>query len=217
MTKHDVVIIGAGGFGREVLETINQLKDFNFIGFLDDNKKKGSKCNGYPVLGKIDWLLKRDRYLSPLGVVISIADPYKRQEIVSKLKTINNLWFPTIVHPSVSIPKSTTIEDGVIIQNNCFISCNVSINEFTHVNCFSIIGHDCIIGKYCTLSPSTKIMGNVAIGDRVFFGVNASTSQGIKIGDDSVIGGASFVLENIPKQSCYYGSPAKLKRKNVRN
>lgn len=216
MTKHDVVIIGCGGFGREVLETIKHLKDFTVSGFLDDTKKKGSKCNGVPVLGKIDWLKKRDRYLVPLGVVISIANPYKREEIVSKLKSVKNIWFPTIIHPSVTIPKSTSIGDGVIIQDHCFISCNVSINDFTHINCLSVIGHDDIIGKFVTLSPGSKVMGNVVLGDRVFFGVNASTNRGIKIDDDSILGGGSFALSSIPKESCHYGIPAKLKRKNVR-
>jgi len=216
MTKHDVIIIGAGGFGSEVAETVNQLKDYNLIGFLDDGKKILTKCNGYPILGKIDWIVKRDRYLAPLGVIISIADPKKREDIASKLKHIQNLWFPQIIHPSVFIPKSTSIEDGVIIQNNCFISCNVNINKFTQVNCHSVIGHDSIIGKFVTLSPASKVMGNVTLGDRVFFGVNASTTRGIKIGDDSVLGGCSFALESIPKESCYYGNPAKLKRKNVK-
>jgi sugar O-acyltransferase (sialic acid O-acetyltransferase NeuD family) len=215
MTKHDLVIIGCGGFGREVLETIHQTKDYHCIGFLDDNKKKGSKCNNVQVLGNIDWLKKRDKHLVPLGVVVTVADPYKRQEIVSKIQHIENIWFPSIIHPSVTIPKSTSIGDGVIIQNNSFISCNVSINDFTHINCLSVIGHDDIIGKYVTLSPGSKVMGNVVLGDRVFFGVNASTTRGIKIGDDAVLGGGSFVLESIPKESCFYGSPAKFKRKNL--
>ena len=213
ISQQDVVIIGAGGFGREVLETIQQTKEFRVLGFLDDNTKL-SKCNGYKIIGKINWLHRRDKYLAPLGVVICIGDPKTRELIVSKIRKIKNIWFPKIIHPSVYVPKSTIIEDGVIIQNNCYISCNVKIKEFAHINCLSIIGHDSIIGHFVTLSPGSKIMGNVILGDRVFFGVNASTTRGIKIDDDSIIGGASFVLDNVPKKSCYYGSPATFKRKN---
>lgn len=215
MTKHDLVIFGCGGFGREVLETIKQLEDYFVIGFLDDNKRIGSKCNGIKVLGDIDWLKKRDKHLAPLGVVVAVGNPYSREKIVSRIKPIKNIWYPPIIHPGVILPKSTTIGDGTIIQNGCYISCNVTISEFTHVNYLTVGGHDASIGRFVTLSPGSKVMGNVVLGDRVFFGVNASTNRGIKIDDDSVIGGASFALNDVPKQSCYYGVPAKYKRKNV--
>jgi sugar O-acyltransferase (sialic acid O-acetyltransferase NeuD family) len=212
-SSQDIVILGAGGFGKEVLETLLLLKEFNVLGFIDENKKPNSFVNRFRVLGGIDWLRKRHtQQLVPIAVAIAVGDPFKRYDLVKRLNTIKNIWFPTIIHPSNYIAKSAKIGDGVIIQQHCNISPNISIGEFTHINCFCIVGHDDIIGDFNTLSPSTNIMGNVKTGDKVFFGVNASIDRGISIEGNTKIGGCAFVMNNVPKNTFYVGIPAKLKR-----
>ena len=82
-----IVIIGAGGFGREVKMLIDQInyneKQYDFIGFYDDNIEKGSLINGFKVIGSINELLQVDHNLD---VVISIADPTIKKKIY---ETIN--------------------------------------------------------------------------------------------------------------------------------
>ena len=58
----NIVIIGAGGFGREVkvlVDDINKIRStYNFLGFYDDGIEKGTLVNGYKVLGGISDLNK---------------------------------------------------------------------------------------------------------------------------------------------------------------
>lgn len=55
----DIAIYGAGGFGREVLTLVEEVnrdrKEYNFIGFFDDGKKKGEVVNNYPVIGMLTF------------------------------------------------------------------------------------------------------------------------------------------------------------------
>ena len=59
MKMKDVVIIGAGGFAREVawlIEEINKKNEqWNILGFIDDNTENiGKSLNGYKIIGNTD-------------------------------------------------------------------------------------------------------------------------------------------------------------------
>src|SRR5699024_1378644 len=103
----DIVIIGAGGFGREVawiIEDINKKSlQWNILGFVDDNETVQGKYFGdYSIIGKLDYLFDKE-----LNVVIAIAKPTIRRLIYNKLKHTKNI-FPTLIHPSVIYSKTVT-------------------------------------------------------------------------------------------------------------
>ena len=163
MTKKPIkiVIVGAGGFGKEVLSTIlacNRIqKQFDVLGFIDDDENlKGSSINDFPILGNIDWLLSSD--LFPLGCVIAIGEPKIRKKIQARLET-RDLRFPKIIHPSVIISEFTSIEDGTVIQAGSIISPNIKIGKYVFVNVNSTIGHDCILEDFVTVGPGCMISG----------------------------------------------------------
>ena len=58
----NIVIIGAGGFGREVqwlLERMNEKeKQWNLLGYIDDGVAVGTIVDGLPVLGNITYLIE---------------------------------------------------------------------------------------------------------------------------------------------------------------
>src|SRR5699024_5366518 len=101
----DIVIIGAGGFGREVawlIEDINnESSGWNILGFVDDNESVQDKQLGdYSVIGKLDYLLDKE-----LNVVIAIANPTIRRLIYNKLKHTKNI-FPTLINHNVILIKT---------------------------------------------------------------------------------------------------------------
>jgi len=199
-----VVIIGAGGFGREVHQTLNYIKEFELVGYVDDHIDKGTVINGYPVLGGLDWFEN-----NKAKAIIAVGDPKSRKRIAETITDFEN-----IIHPTSIISETSTINQGVVIQSNCVITVNVKIGKHVHVNIFSSIGHDCIVGDYVTLSPDVHINGNVTVGDGTFFGSGVQTIQGIDIGKNCVIGAGAVVIDDVPDNSLYVGIPAKFK-KNV--
>jgi len=208
-----IIIIGAGGFGKEVLSTIlqcNQIeKQFDIMGFVDDDQTlKNTSINGIPILGNIDWLLKSD--LFPIGCFVAIGDPKIRKKIILSLES-HDAIFPKIVHPSVLISELSSIGDGTIIQQGSIISTNIEIGKHVYINFNSTIGHDCKISDFVTVSPGCNISGEVIIDEGVFFGSGVVTRDKIKIGSWSHIGAGSVVSKDFPKNSIFYAASGKLK------
>lgn len=207
----DIVIYGAGGFGREIaclIKLINEKeRKWNVVGFLDDNPEIKGTVNEYgKVLGGIDWI---NSYNKPLAVAVAVGSSADVQDISSK---INNLHvdFPNIIAPSVTFldKESVRMGKGNIICSSCLISCNVTIGNFNLMNGFIPVGHDTVIGNYNVIMPSTNISGRVSIGDRNFLGVKSTVLQCVKIGNDVRIGAGSVLMRNTKDGNLYMGNPA---------
>ena len=156
----DLIIVGAGGVGREVsliVSQINEIKPtWNIIGFIDDNVDNwGKVINGYKVIGGIDSLelLSKDTY-----VVIAIANYKVKKKIVNRLK--GKYKFATIVHPKVSIHDFMTIGEGSIIYEGVILTSNVEIGKHVIISPKCGVGHDSIIKDYVSLLWNVNVSGN---------------------------------------------------------
>ena len=169
-----IVIIGAGGFGREVkiiIDDINKKSlEYYFLGFYDDNIEKGKLVNGFPILGAIQDLntIKEETY-----VALGIGVPKIKKDLIEEL--INDkLHFPTLIHPSAIISNDDVhIGKGTIICAGNIITCNIRIEDFVTINLMCTVGHDTHINNYCSFMPSVNISGEVIIHENVFVGTGA--------------------------------------------
>ena len=204
----DIVIIGAGGFGREtawLIEDINNKKpEWNIVGFVDDNASiQGSKINGYEVVGDINWLKEQELY-----VVSAIGDPIIKKKVIDRLEGSNNKY-PVLIHPSVIYSDRVTIGEGSIICAGNIITVNIEIGKHVIVNLDCTIGHDAIIGDYSTILPSVNISGFVKIEESVSVGTGSAIIQGVNIGKNTVIGAGSVVTKDLPPNCTAVGVPTK--------
>lgn len=204
----DIVIIGAGGFGREVawlIEEINNVNPtWNIAGFVDDNKEiHGSLINGYPVLGDINWLKDQE-----LNVVNAIGDSIIKKKVMSRLEESKNSY-PVLIHPNVRMSKLVTIGEGSIICAGNIITVNISIGRHVIVNLDCTIGHDAILGDYTTILPSVNISGFVNLEQCVNVGTGSAIIQGVTIGENTIVGAGSVVIKDLPANCTAVGSPAK--------
>lgn len=209
---NDIVIFGAGGFGRELaclLRLINEKeKTWNLIGFVDDDESIWGKENEYgKVLGGADWL---NQYQHHLACSIAVGSPAAIQAIVGKINN-SNVYFPNLYAPTVTFldKDSLKIGQGNIICSNCFVSCNVSIGSFNLFNGYIPIGHDAVIGDFNVVMPSSNISGGVTMGDCNFMGVQSVILQYVKIGNHTRIGANSVVMRKTKDGFLYIGNPAK--------
>ena len=205
----NIVIYGAGGFGRETslfLHQINlQSHQWNVIGYCDDGKRAGEKVDRLPVVGAMDYLNSFDE---ELYVVIAIADPVTRENIRKKL-TNSNLKFPSLIHPSVFLNENCSVGEGSIICSGVIITVNVHIKNFSIVNLKCTLGHDCVIDDFAALMPAVNISGNVSIGKGVYIGAGAVLLQGISVGDYSVVGAGAVVNKSFENNKRIMGVPAR--------
>ncbi len=209
-----IIIYGTGGFGREVLTTINDCnkikKKYKILGFIDDNKSlKGKKINNLPILGGFEWFSKKEAKNSQC--IVTISDCVARQKIINKLEK-SKIKFATIIHPTTIYSNSVKIGEGTIIQAGCILTINISIGKHVHINIASTIGHDCKINDFVTINPGSHINGNITIDKGAFLGTGTVTKQGIHIGKWSVIGAGTVLIDDVLAKSTYVGVPGKLKK-----
>jgi len=204
----DIVIIGAGGFGREVawlIEDINKKNmEWNIVGFVDDNQAiQGTQINGYKVVGDIDWLKEQG-----LCVVNAIGDPIIKKKVMEKLAGSKN-QYPVLIHPSVIYSESVNFGEGSIICAGNIITVNIEIGKHVIINLDCTIGHDANIGDYSTVLPSVNVSGFVKIEECVNVGTGSAIIQGVSIGKNTVIGAGAVVVKDLPANCTAVGSPAK--------
>ncbi len=203
----NIVIIGTGGFAREVawlIEDINkESKRWNLLGFVDETLEVGTKINGYEVIGDTKWLIKQEVF-----VVIAIGNSLIRKNIINELVNSNNKY-ATLIHPSVIMSDSNEIGEGTIICAGTIITVNVKIGKHVIINLHSTIGHEAIIENFVTILPGVNISGNVKIEQCANIGTGTAIIQGIKIGSNTIVGAGAVVVKDIPSDCTAVGSPAK--------
>ena len=206
----NLVIIGAGGVGREtalIVQQINQLDDtWNLVGFVDDNLDNfGKVINGYSVIGGIDTLelLDEDYY-----VVIAIANYKVKKSIVERLK--GKFKFATIVHPKVWIHDFMTLGEGSIIYEGAILTSNIEIGNHVIVCPKCGVGHDSKVKDYVSLLWNVNVSGNDLIDEGVLMGTGSTVIQGKTIGKGATIGAGAVVVDNVDPFSTAVGVPAKV-------
>ncbi|WP_257348284.1 acetyltransferase [Pseudalkalibacillus decolorationis] len=204
----DIVIIGAGGFGREVawlIEDINKVnKEWNIVGFVDDDEKiQGTEINGYNVVGNVEWLRKQE-----LHVVNAIGDPIVKKKVMERIEYSKNTY-PVLIHPSVICSDKVSFGEGSIICPGNIITVNIEIGKHVIINLDCTIGHDTVIGNYTTVLPSVNVSGFVELEECVSVGTGSAIIQGVKIGENTIIGAGSVVVKNLPVNCTAVGAPAK--------
>ncbi len=205
--KKDIYIFGSSGFGREVAWLIEELPDWNILGFIDDDESKiGEIINGYLVLGNTDYLLSVN---GKINVVIAIGNPTVREIIVQKLSVSNNVLFPNIIANNVRISKYIELGIGNIICSQSVLTTNIKIGDFNHVNLNCTIGHDVVLSDYITIYPSVNVSGNVEICNLVEVGTGTRIIQGKKITSGVILGAGSVVVKDIMEHGTYVGVPVK--------
>ena len=204
-----IVIIGAGGFGREVawlIEEINkESPTWDLKGFIDEDPLlEGKVLNGYKVIGGIESIKKENLY-----ACIAIGSPQVKKEIVKKLQG-TNIKYANLIHPNVVKSSYITYGQGCIICAGNILTVNIEIGDHVIINLDCTIGHDVRIGSYSTILPSTNISGYDIIGESVTIGTGTKIIQGLSIGENAIIGAGSTVIRDIDSSCTVVGSPARV-------
>jgi sugar O-acyltransferase (sialic acid O-acetyltransferase NeuD family) len=206
-----IVIVGAGGFGREVLCLIEDINKANgsweILGFLDDSAAASSKMvHGHPVLGGIGWL---DDAPHRPHVAFGIGSPATRRRLAHALAD-RTAGFPALVHPSVVMSARVQLGSGVIITAGNILTTDIRLGNHTMLNLQCTVGHDVELGEYVTVSPGVNISGNVRIGEGSDIGTGAKIIQGVTVGEWVVVGAGAVVSKGLPNNCTAVGVPAKV-------
>lgn len=204
--KKDIIIIGAGGHGKVVIDCVEQEDKYAIEAIVDDN---------YRNRAIFDFKVAKKNNISGYfekHVIIAVGDCRTRRNIASQLRS----EFVTTIHPTAVISKYAKVGNGCQIFANAVINPEAIIGNHVIINTGAIVEHDCIVADFVHLSPNSCIGGGVTIGACTHIGIGTSVIQGVKIGKNVIIGAGAVVINDIPDNCTAVGIPAKpIKYNNV--
>ncbi len=203
----DLIIAGAGGFGREALalaKTLNNIEPrWNIKGFINDipDALDGVKCS-HGIIGTIkDWIPSENEVF-----VMGVSSPAGKEKIASILKS-KGAQFITLIHPYAIVNEYVTMGEGCIINGRSSIGDGAILGDFVNL-AGSMVGQDAEIGDFSTTTGYANIT-NAKLGKRVFVGSHAVILNKRKVGDDAYICAGSIVFSNVKPGIKVFGNPAK--------
>lgn len=210
-----MLIVGAKGFAKEVLEVCIQNGDtpvfFDNVNGRIDNRM----FDKYVV---ITSFLEAEKHLSNSNeFTIGIGKPILRKKMYNKFTEIGGILTSTISKNSDIGSCDVLIGEGANILNGVTISNSVTIGIAPLIYYYSIITHDCVIGDFVEISPRVTLLGRSKIGDYTQIGAGAIILPDIKVGTNVVIGAGCVVTKDVPDNSIIAGIPGKVIRKNSPN
>ena len=167
-----------------------QIGPYSVIG---ENVKIGPDCvidSFAQILGYTE--LGRGCHIFPYAVIGNIPQDLKYKGDKSFL----------IIGDNNKIREFVTINPGTDKGAKTIIGSDNLIMAYSH------IAHDCKIGDGNVFANSATLAGYVTVGNRVVIGGLAAIHQFCRLGDFSIIGGCSKVVQDIPPYSMCDGHPA---------
>lgn len=204
MTK-DIVIVGAGGFGREVLQyvrdTFTDPAEFRVKGFLDDHGETAGVDLGADLLGDTLGYDVRgsDRFL------VAVGNPAHRRSLSCRLAA-RGAQFLTLVHPRAYVARTARLGAGCIICPFATVGNVAQLGEQVVLTFYASVGHDARVGAYAVLSPYSVTNGGSVLGEGAFLGARATVNPGKRVGANAKVTAGAVVYHDVPDNALARGN-----------
>ncbi len=204
-----VILIGAGGHGKVVLDILRCEGKREPIGFLDANPAlAGQRVGGLPVLGPIN-LLPRLRQQKIRAAIVSIGDNRARMKYAALLRE-QGFELINAIHPTASISPTAKLGANVVVAAQAAICTEAKIADAVIINTAAVVDHEGEVAEGAHICPGVHLAGRVRIGRGAFVGICANVIQCLSVGDYAVIGAGAAVIEDIPDHATAVGVPARV-------
>jgi sugar O-acyltransferase (sialic acid O-acetyltransferase NeuD family) len=208
-----MIIVGAGGFAKEIFEVTNIIDPNSDLFFFDNvNKNSPSSLYNKKIITTFEeaksYLSKSDnRY------VLGVGNPRIRKILSERFDLIGGDLY-SVISPRSNIGNfCVDIGKGATILAGATITSNVIIGKGLLMYPNSIITHDCKLGDFVELSPGATVLGNCSVGNYSHIGANATILPNVTIGNNVFVAAGSIVTKNTPDNCLILGAPARFKNK----
>ncbi|MBL9202929.1 MAG: acetyltransferase [Opitutaceae bacterium] len=207
-TLPGLIIIGAGGFGREVLawaeQSVQLGREWTIKGFIDDNPEAlAGKRAPAPLLGRIaDWQPAADEVF-----VCAVGAPEAKRQC-AELIAARGGRFARLFHRTAVVAHETNLGDGVILCPHAVISPQARLGRGVAINYHSNVAHDAEVGDWSQVNGHCDLTGGVWVGREVWFSTHAAVAPGVRVGDGAYIGAGAIVIEDVEPGTRVFGVPA---------
>ena len=179
-----------------------------------NDKRTGENIREIPIIDSNLNLFKK-KSLMGMNFAISVGNNKIRADLAKQIREKGGN-IPTLIHPTAVVSKYASISEGVVIHANSVVQADVIIKKDTVVSYNTSVTHTSSIGEACYLAFNSNIGAGIKIQNYVFIGQSASIVSGKLeyVGNNSIVGAGSVVINNVEPNSIVIGNPAKLLKQN---
>lgn len=198
-----IVIVGAGGHGREVLDVVEAC-GLAVAGFLDDGSPDLEPLRRLDVawLGGTDRLAELDH-----EVVLGVGDGHGRSHLAAHLAAVR--WAAALVHPLSSLGSDVVLGEGAVVAAGARLTTHIAVGRHVYIGPNAVIGHDAVLEDFVTVLPGATVSGSVRLGARASIGTGANLRQGVRVGEGAVVGAGAVVVRDVAPDTTVVGVPAR--------
>ncbi|TGA97408.1 acetyltransferase [Sporolactobacillus shoreae] len=205
-----IVLIGAGGHCKVIIDLIRAANEFEIVGITDRRPSK-DQLLGVPIIGDDEKLpsIFNSGVHHAFICIGALNNMNLRNVIYRNLKQLGYA-LPILVHNTSSVSKFARIEEGTCIMPQAIVNAGALIGPNCIVNSAAIVEHDCFLEDNIHISPNAALSGGVHIGRNTHMGIGSSTIQSLTIGRNVTVGAGAAVIHDIPNNAVAVGVPAKV-------
>jgi len=210
-----LVIVGAGGFGREVVELVRAINAtaadsvWELRGVVDDQPSEENlrrlERTSVAYLGTTLWLAHAD---PSVCFVVAIGSPAVRAALVETLEG-SDRKAAVLVHPDATVGSDIDLGAGTIVCAGARLTANISVGRHVHIDTNVTVGHDSVLGDFVRLNPGSAVSGDCIVGDGSLVGAGAVVINGRRVGIGSTVGASACVVRDVAERTVVKGVPAR--------
>jgi sugar O-acyltransferase (sialic acid O-acetyltransferase NeuD family) len=201
METYQLIIIGAGGFATQVIETFKANK-ISISGIVDDHRKE--QLMGYPILGTIEDL--KTNQIVANSLFCAIGDR-KIRENIYKMFLLG--WNVNCIHPTAHIGMDVNMGFGNYIGPNTVVMPRAKIGDNNIIDPLSVISHDVVIGNHNHFAAQSCLLGNVKINNGNLLGAQCTVLPKLSIENYNIIGAGAVCTKSLTNKIKVRGVPAR--------
>ena len=210
-----MVIIGAKGLAKEVLEIFARRKELDNLFFFDNvsHDLSDKLYDRFAIIRSLDDLRKIFERTNDFSFTLGLGNPLLRYTMQKSVSEIGG-QLTSAISPKADIGSfGNNIGKGCTILSGAVITNGVTIGEGCLINPNCTLSHDVKVGEYVDISPGAKLTGHCSVGSFSQLGTNAVILPKIKIGENVIVGAGAVVTKDFPDNTMVAGVPAMIKKK----
>ncbi len=201
-----LLILGAGGHARALVELIRALGGWRVVAVLDANPE-APPVLGEPVLGN-ETLLPRLRVQGLAQAVVAIGHNATRLAAAERLRRLG-FGFPVLVHPSAVLAGSASLGEGTVVLPRVVLGAQARVGAFCILNSGCIVEHDALLEDGVHVGPGAVLPGHATLGARALMGTGSCAVVGVQVGADAIVAAGAVVAQAVAPGARVAGVPAR--------
>lgn len=204
-----LLVFGAGGLGRLVLDVVRQAREWRPVALLDSNPElRGRMIDGLAVRGG----LPAAGALRSAGVeaaLVAVGDNAARMRLAEALRGMG-FHLASAIHPTATVSHTARLGEHLVIGPRATICVHAVVEDHCVIGAGAIVEHDNRLEAGAFLHPAVRLAGGVKVGRQATIGIGACVIPYRSIGAEAWVRPGAVVVRDVPSHGLVGGVPARL-------